>query len=136
MTDLLQLAERVEQASGPNRALDAAIHVALFIPSERAGRIDVDELRGVVGWHPIDGPYQSAVDAKRFTSSIDAAMTLVPEGWERIQQEQARVSDGSVRCWATVDNWPASPRRCATPALALCAAALRARAASNTGETR
>lgn len=111
---LLALAERCEAATGPDRELDR-----LLIPPEL---------------HGTPAPYWSVNDCgdavpANFTASIDAALTLVPEGWERIQQEQVRMSDGSIRCWASVDSWPASPKRCATPALAICAAALRARAA-------
>ena len=97
MTDpatLITLAERCEQAARPDRELDFAI---------AAG----------VGWPDSPNLHQHA---RRYTESLDAAVTLVPDGlgW-MIMGNAAKV--GRL------------PSRGATPALALCAAALRARAA-------
>lgn len=80
------------------------------------------------------------------TQSIDAALTLVPEGW-RFGIEQAGSYDGSPKdeawCWPYESNfdpdWQSGQQGyrdapdgtqgfAATPALALCAAALKARA--------
>jgi hypothetical protein len=98
------LAERVEQATGPDRDLDRDI-AAVILSYDRADTL-----------------------LPLYTASLDAAMTLVPEGWEEIRQEQVRMTDGTVRCWASVGSVDAAmTKRCATPALALCAAALRAR---------
>lgn len=69
MTDkatLLALADRVEALSGPCRETDCLIYAETQIPKERAGKIDIDA--PYVGWHPIDGPYQSAVEAPRYTA--------------------------------------------------------------------
>jgi len=117
MTDkatLLALAERVEALDGPNRNLDA----------------DIMRATGLGGLKADYAPHP-------YTASIDAALTLVPEGWavERWQiwpgepstldlLETKRSGDQWVR-----DGWQGKVDACAaTPALALCAAALRARA--------
>ena len=68
-----------------------------------------------------------------YTGSIDAAARLVPEGWGW------NLDSGG---YAVVLDWGNGPKpriggRGATPALALCAAALRARAAiADTPKTR
>lgn len=81
------------------------------------------------------------VDTPAFTSSIDAALTLLPDGW------RWNLNDGNVACicsdWDD-DNapvfWSQRPKErhvgcdqakgtVATPAIALCIAALKARAA-------
>jgi hypothetical protein len=107
------LAERCEAATGPDRELDCAIAVAL-------GRTD----EGGSGFHrtfPDDSVFEQ-VRALLFTASLDAAMTLVPEGavWSVGNfgfDEKPMSTVGEIEVNA------------ATPALALCAAALKARAA-------
>lgn len=58
MTDL-ELIERLEKATGPDREFDEAI-------------------ARLAGWYIDGGGYTSA---PRFTASIDAALTLVPKGF-------------------------------------------------------
>lgn len=61
---LIQLAERVEAATGPDRELDAEIYAAL--DSER-DNLDALAINGEIGsWVP------------EFTASLDAAKTLWP----------------------------------------------------------
>lgn len=103
---LLELAERCEQATGPDRELDYAIFKAM-------ARKDAPN-----HWRPNDGDF--------FTASLDTALTLVPEGcvWN--------AGNDTGAAWAHV--WTDGPdydgmipgSRAVTPALALCAAALRA----------
>lgn len=109
MADTLNkgLIERLEAASGPDRQLDYLIADAVF------GKVKPPFQRG---------------HCEKYTASLDAAMTLVPEGhrnnWSLIGFDglggpsdlpwQADVAD----CLADA----------ATPALALCIAALRAQA--------
>lgn len=103
--ELLALAERCEQATGPDRELDAAIHAEM----------------AKLGWQS----FGSLLD---FTACIDAAMTLRPEemdwslgqamGFRAVAHLWMMGLTNSSRCLA------------ATPALALTAAALRARAAT------
>lgn len=93
---LTELAARCEAATGPDRELDALIESAI----------------------PRFGLY-------RYTASIDAAMTLVPEGWT-----WGVFDDGTAWVWPDErrDLLTGKQAKAATPALALCAATLRARA--------
>lgn len=113
--DLLALAARCEAAKGPDRALDAEI-VVTAIP----------RYRGWIANRPSPGviysDHEPFISARFCTASLDAAASLVPEGWSwRI------ASYGEA---ATYENETGnSTEACAaTPALALCAAALRAMA--------
>jgi hypothetical protein len=116
---LLALAERCEQAAEPDRELDAEIAVALF-----GGEIIWKTANWTMDQYPTRrfknsdyiGGYQSS-GILTYTESIDAAVTLVPEGCGWMVMKNV----------AKVGRWP---KRGATPALALCAAALRARAAA------
>lgn len=120
-TDELEaLAVRCEQATGPDRALDKDIREAL-------GQPVMDEHGTMVEWRP------DFYAAPAYTASLDAAMTLVPEGadaaGERFKVEgwnEQTVHPPHVKASA----WVAGAKRAyaATPALALCAAALRAQA--------
>ena len=122
----MNLLSTLEEATEGSRELDAAIDLEIF-PSILAKCLP-DETRGPGHWiHPQDGP----VFSPEYTTSINAALTLVAEGWG----------------WAVTDpkHWPDSepddrpyarvycPDRDQikgngpTPALAICIAALRAR---------
>jgi hypothetical protein len=102
--ELLALAERVEALTGPNFAVEQQVHAAL------GG--------------------DTLVVSKPFTASLDAAMSLVPEG---CMAAIVRFSNGTGRAnlhkGADVGG-EGIDARAATPALALTAAALRARAAN------
>lgn len=102
MTDLLQLAERVEKATGPDRELDVLIRDTVF--------------------HPCINP------GAEYTASLDAAMTLVPEGAAYRLYSWPKQTEGDRACVLVEggqETWAA------TPALALCAASLRSRAQTN-----
>lgn len=113
---LLELADRCEKATGPDRGLDIAIYRAL-------------SYIGHHGWHPMDRDA-----APRYTACLDAALTLVPEGslWSVCDMEHGPFAQviRPMPGGGFVDGLTsaASDR----PALALCAAALRARAAMET----
>ena len=96
MTDL---ATRIEQAEGPSRELDA-------------------EIATIFGWTPAHDLVCPA-----YTASLDAAMTLVPDGTNVhaviLDKGLTRIELNGTTKYLKVDA--------ATPALALCAAALRAR---------
>jgi hypothetical protein len=128
MTDpatLLALAERCEQAAGADRELDVAIARALgWKPLYRddyskwwppAAVADARERKRSILHHPTQ-------PLPKFTASLDAAVTLVPEGWFW------EVRDDGV-AWVTRPDG-GMPGTAAAPALALVAAALRARAAA------
>jgi hypothetical protein len=98
-----ELIARLEAATGPDRDLDVAIIDALF-PGARK--------------FPLE-----------YTASIDAALTLVPEGW-RWHLGNTLDGRGTAMIWLNpltgTDEIFA-----AAPAIALCIAALRARETLN-----
>jgi hypothetical protein len=123
MTDpatLLALAERCEQAAWPDRELDAEI--AWMLTAQDRKRLGPPDLRREI-WHaglptPAWVPFENVSSFHpHYTASLDAAVTLVPDGCGWMVMSSA----------AKVGVWPSHG---ATPALALCAAALRARAAA------
>ncbi len=112
MTDEMRgLIERIEGASEPCRVLDGDIACAIGL------------------LHPRDfvTPTSSVPPAPEYTGSIDAAVTLVPKGWVWTLVEHC---DGAVA--GLIDDRVHPVRHdsieveAATPALALCAAALKA----------
>lgn len=110
MTDLIALALRVEALTGPCRETDHAIYAALNpdSPLPEGGRL--------LPW------------AHCFTDSLDAAMTLVPEGCRFVVSTE----EPGPWAWVGVSGEDTVATMAASPALALTAAALRARAAMET----
>lgn len=110
--NLLELAEKVEKARGADASLNHAIWYRVVLPEQPE----------MIGGFP------------SYTGSLDAALLLVPEGYI------FNLGNGEM-CWATVgpksadflSRHVAEVERCATPALALCAAALKARALQGEG---
>lgn len=107
MTDLI---ERLEAATEGSRELDEEIAQAIFPKLKRRhASWYIDDVR---------------TNIEPFSTSLDAALTLVPEGlmWDVESRGAAFVGD------------PKMPSRmfemAATPALALCIAALKARKAN------
>lgn len=138
MATLLELAERCEKAIVPDRDLDGLIMAALFRREDRM--IGTQEEQDDGSWAPISTPVWVdpatgqwlSTAPREFTSSIDAAMTLVPEGYA-VELSEAwgpgRTDWRAVMKARTIDGsgiWPKATS--AKPALALCAAALRSRA--------
>ena len=116
-TDLNNLAESCEKATGPDRELDVAIAKALGLEHGKAS-----------GWANDENGDYWVIDecAAPFTASLDAAMTLIPE------DECFELSSYDI--YARVG----SPGKFfgaggATPALALVAAALKSRAGQEEG---
>lgn len=113
MTDrdvLLALALRCEAATGPDRELD--IRIGWEMDGE--GYSDADVQYVVKNRH--------AAGVTPYTASIDAALSLVPEGWRWIAD-----GDGNATCLPCHQpGIPVEHIHAATPALAICAAALRA----------
>jgi hypothetical protein len=136
--NLVKLAERCEAAVGPDRELDADICIAALgwseIPSEEgdwrslkgpSGRINVTRNGSNGGFAGDKLP--------KFTASLDAAMTLVPEGWAIQSVRSADGMHGGANLYFFADSSSNEPTSRAagngkTPALALCAAALRSHA--------
>jgi hypothetical protein len=98
---LTALAERCEQATGPDRKLDREIELAVM-----PERVDPE-------------PWETLA---AYTASLDAAMTLVPEGCIVTIGGGLGIGTSAIEVSGRI-----FARKAATPALALCAAALRAR---------
>jgi hypothetical protein len=123
--ELLALADRCEKASGADRELDVQIGAAVW------GRPGVLVLRQEVISDIIRAPTEYSY--WEYTSSIDAALTLVPEGWWLDIQTAGVSGVGAVsREWPVIkygrDEGHGERTQARTLALALCTAALRARA--------
>jgi hypothetical protein len=120
---LLELAERCEGAAPPDRELDCLIFESrhLLLSRDNRGRIDGEPTGEYYGPNGDQLPER----APFYTASIDAAMTLVPENCE--WECGTALLIGAA--WAGVINLDGRWKgKAAAPALALCAAALRARA--------
>lgn len=121
-----ELIERLGK-EGPSRELDARIKLARRQFLFGLGAVTGAVIGGAVpeGW--IGGISYQPVKAPLYTSSIDAALTLVPKGlyWEVHQDNCALVRGPNGHDYI---GWQA-----ASPAIALCIAALRALASTDGG---
>lgn len=129
--DLMKLAERVEAATGPDRELDAMIAVAVaFVavgsnpPSARALHKD----HGGNNSYEDIGKHWPRLPA--YTASLDTAITLVPDidEWRPLLDA---TDSGESNFYAELfpgDDRPTAKGHAQSLPLALCAAALRARA--------
>lgn len=106
MRDLIA---RLEAATGPDRDLDFAIAAA-------------------VGWP--DSPH-SHQHARRYTEHLDAARSLVPEGWDWSVDGFGKSARGRGYLYSPYPDCEEVEAEAATPAIALCIAALRAREAAH-----
>lgn len=133
-----KLSERVERLEGPDREVDAEIALAKGWVEYKPDWFYPPNLK--VTHHRSELPH--------YTASLDAAMTLVPEGFvlHNLQETPTIVHEEHTG-WEPLPNWQATLLRqdCAgyrnrkkfmqafehgggnTAALALCAAALKAR---------
>lgn len=122
MTD--DLIKKLREATGPSRELDCDIERAIHPNSLATALIGVCQIGSV----------------PRYTSSIDAAMSLVPAGW--YGRVEPRFYEGEVVRWRAYaikpdwskvgtplerDDFPHTAAEAATPTGALCIAALEAR---------
>jgi hypothetical protein len=126
--DLPSLILALEQATEPSRKLDAQIAVA----------VGWRERGGMFGWEWIS-PGGRMAELPFYTRSLDAAMGLVPDGCEwRVAkhmhgwsgQTKVFTNEAKISRWELLGTKTISEAASgATPALALCLAALRARLA-------
>lgn len=100
MSDLTALIERLEKATGPDEVLDEAIFEALY------------------GNDPLAAPW------RKFTASVDAALTLIEGGW--LLHFWDRI-DGTRDAVLWRDRRLAEGQHPTSRAIALCIAALKAR---------
>lgn len=127
MSEIASLVGRLEKLTGPDRELDLAIDIVVR-PTEYSQEVrDGKPIGAAASWYTDE-------EVPPYSRSIDAAMTLVPEGFA---VDVCKFSSGksNARLWtgeflkpdqkfSTLDL----PNLPATPAIALCIAALRARA--------
>lgn len=144
--DIQRLVERIEGASGPDRELDCLIWGAQEGRSLAwQGNLLVEKLEGCIGW--VDpGEFQRNFTCNRrddgagcipaYTASIDAAMTLVPSEFYMGRLHQWVADNFRWACDLARKDMTGGKRisaeDCATPALAIAAAALRARITERT----
>lgn len=122
---LEQIAEQAE-AGGADRRLDAAICRLVDLPQCLAPDCDAEVLARIID-RVERGEWDQDPSVPFYTTSLDAALTLVPEGFDWLRLGPVTMTVYPVqhdpKAWA--HHIEATG---ATPALALCAAALRARA--------
>lgn len=144
--DLLALADRVEAATGPDRVLFIEIVVALDLRPEWLARQDGQLWVDLSGSNPVLRWANSSIgqshgnpsvdDPANFLGSLDAAMTLVPEGCQ--WRVDSHYNIAGVFEYYTDNEVGASMREYAgqasAPPRALTAACLRARASMESGQ--
>lgn len=115
-----ELIAALEQATGPDAALDSAIACSIGLAQERDGF--------VYQMDPIAGSTHELFLHVPYTASIDAALTLVP-GNSFVQLSIAPRDKRKLAVAYVTANDVNHQGGGDTPALALCVAALKARAA-------
>lgn len=129
MNDLIA---RLEEATGPSYALDCEITESR-LPDEWFGS-KVESWfgygSGVYGCNTADGiRHLECLRAGKYTCSIDAALTLVPEGFQAYVDTGIGPGDAHACVWTDYPHRiQGGAREQATPAIALCISALKVRA--------
>lgn len=140
MTDLQALLTRVEEATGGDRELDAAIECAFNWTAENT---DADLLRMVQAGEPlaavalVDPDWRLHEWVSPVTSSLDAALALVERALPGSMWQVGFDPDDGSMCARIVTAAPLCAHAKAnhdTAALAICAAALRALIAQQSAE--
>lgn len=113
------IVERLSKCEGPDRELDEVLL--------RACGWTVKAVRGLAFLHhvwipPDGGKPVDEMDIPRPTESLDAALLLVPEDWDELRFIRHKKYASSFGCFLNGDDTIG-----ATPSLALCIAACRAR---------
>lgn len=133
MTDITALIARLEAADGPSNAIDVDIFRIIGLTEAQEshcrkwckmdGRTDLTRDHYIVAWAP------------DFTRSIDAALTLVPDGWSLWRIDQYHDDKNPAWGWGVTLRRHVQPdfgvsvgeSRISMP-IAICIAALKARA--------
>lgn len=117
-----ELIAALEKATGPDRELDAAIALAL-------GWTKHVRVWGYA-WTRADGSDATWNGLPAYTASIDAAVSLVPDGWCPLIGQNVHHRHWSCLVQRVTDSGDIESRHdsAATPAIALCIAALKASA--------
>ena len=117
---MIELIERIEALEGPDREVDRLVGRAAGWRHVPSGKYD---------WMKPSGMY-CTIGLPPFTASLDAAMTLVPEGWSGLlgfRGTHDYIEERGHAHIQTIVGEKEAYAEASTPALALCAAALRAR---------
>lgn len=129
-----ELIERLERAEAPSRELDAEIAALVHVDADGLDFEAFPEPSGKVTIY-FPSKVKQAYAAPRYTASMDAALTLVPVGWEWSLysaqsgfRPQAQLETEAMRHREGFEPVSAFG---ATPAIALCIAALRVKEADN-----
>jgi hypothetical protein len=127
MSDITALIERLEQASGPDRELDVAIfrEIGAPVPFQFANKLfalTYDEAEQC--YFAPAGDMRVRYEPPAYTASIDAALTLVPEGMEWHVGHEDGAPFAHVHRPGEYDSGLIDA---ATPVIAICIASLRAR---------
>ena len=124
MPDLNDLIARLEAATGPDRALDAEI-------AEACGTMPHGLTRALSNGEPAEWWWdgEDCLWPPEFTASVDAAITLAPND---LMWFLGRLDSSDMRFCATISERGAVGSKTwrgfsASPAIALCVAALNAR---------
>lgn len=117
------LIKRLEAATGPDRELDARIWC------EVSGEIFDYFEDGFLNFRRKDGgfwirPAGPDTGIPAYTASIDAALTLVPEGWRSTDVHQYNDDFWHWSLWRVGKRVDGNHK---TPAIAICIAALKVR---------
>jgi hypothetical protein len=135
MIDTQELIARIEAATGPDRELDAAIYAAMNpemrpIPNLKGRFFNPAKTTAFVAKDYHLGKGVTDV-APSFSASIDAALTLVPGKWKVRQMNFSAPCADDRKWWLNLHGGKEGEDTFtglgATPALAICIAALKAR---------
>jgi len=138
-TTLLALASRVEAMRGPTCVVDVEIAIAVGYAGENSeGARDIRADPDDDGWLLFEMAGEACECCNRappYTSSLDAAMSLVPSGmlWS-VEWAGHQTRDRIASCTIWKPHMPTSIAVAATPALAMASASLRAIAGSMTDD--
>ena len=136
---MTKLADKIEALEGPSREVDAEIWAYVHGPADCYIKQSPFNGAWCVYYTSRDGKERlcetrrGMPDKLAYTASLDAAMTLVPEGYDwfklrRLDRLPHMIVEPAHREGNPRDYYHFGTAR--TPALALCAAALRAREAN------
>lgn len=131
--ELERLIERCEGAVGPDRELDAAI--ALLVGYRRKGAKSTIGISDGYVWAEPGEHFSYGTRPPSYTASIDAALTLLPEGWrlyglsDQTHFQSNKGWHAGVDCYFGKVLYPHNIQTAEAPTapLAICIASLRAR---------
>lgn len=129
--EIEKLIERLERLTGPDREADVRVWSWL---TKR--NLEEKLIRWLLSEGEIEEDYGRAakkglncdimVEVPHYTSSIDAALTLVPEGHSTTFHTSAKKTQALCKVRGETVYWSEQQGEHKTPAIALCIAALRA----------